>query len=105
MHSMDNNTVVVVVIFALIILAIAVAYRGQIAVKLKGPLGLGLDVKASQPTPPAPGAVSASDITAKQGSVTIAGQTGGDVTATKVVGGGDVSITSSPPPKDSNPKA
>lgn len=55
---MDNSMVIVLVItvFALVVIAAFVIYRHRAKVRIKGPLGTGLEIEASnQPASPTPG--------------------------------------------------
>lgn len=55
---MDNTTIIIVIaIFALVIIVVAILFRGKIRASIKGPGGLGVDVEAAnEPRQPAGGA-------------------------------------------------
>ena len=103
---MDSNTVLalVVVVFALIIVAIVIAFRKRIPAIIKGPMGTRLDVSATnEPTPPRP-AVSIRRSTSRSGGALADDHTGRGAEIDHVQAEGDL-LASSTPPQDGGPKA
>lgn len=105
---MDTTTVVVVAILACIVVAAFLVYRSRAKVSLKGPLGTGLEIDASNqaqaaPTPPQPG-VQIEDATSKRGGILAQDQTGKGTVVRRVEVQDDI-IATSTSPKDTPPKA
>ena len=104
---MDTTTIVIIAIFACIVVAAFLVYRSRAKVSLKGPMGTGLEIDASNqpeaaPTPPQPG-VQIEDAKAKRGDIVLDDQTGRGVVGKQLEAGKDI-LASSAPPKDTPPK-
>ena len=106
---MDTTaTIVIIAIFACIVIAAFLVYRSKAKVSVKGPLGTGLEIDASNqpptvPTPSQPG-VQIEDATSKKGGILAQDQTGKGTVVRRVEVQDDIVATSTPP-KDSGPKA
>jgi hypothetical protein len=99
----DTNTVLVIVIdiFAVIVIIAFLLYRTKAKVSVRGPLGTGLDVDASnEPAPLAP-ALTAEDIKSG-GDMTATDETGRGLKAKNVDAGKDVTLKTTGP-KDPPP--
>jgi len=102
---MDNKMIAVIAIFALIIIASFLVFRQRSKVRIKGPLGTGLDVDASNdPLPPTPG-VTIEDAKSRGGGLLAEDQTGRGASVKRVDVQTDIGVSSVPPPKDHDPKA
>ena len=106
---MDTTLIVIIVIFACIVVAAFLVYRSRARVSLKGPLGTGLEIDATNqppaaPTPPQPG-VQIEDATSKRGGILAEDQTGKGAVVKRVQVQDDIIATSVPPKPDQPPKA
>ena len=104
---MDPTIVLVIVIFALVAIAAFVIYQRRAKVEIKGPLGTGLSIDASneQPAqPPKPPAVQIEDAVSKGGSIKATDKTGNGAAIRRVEAQNDITATSTAP-KDAAPKA
>ena len=102
---MDNPSMLLLVIcvFALVAIAAFLAFRRRAKVKIKGPLGTGLEIDASnEPASPGP-AVKVSEAQSRGGGLTARDETGRGVEVSKVEVERDISATSTPLKPD--PKA
>ena len=110
---MDTSAIVIIAILACIIVAAFLVYRSRARVSLKGPLGTGLEIDASNqppatggpqaaPTPPQPG-VQIEDAKAKRGDIVLDDQTGKGAVGRRLEAGKDI-LASSALPKQ-GPKA
>jgi hypothetical protein len=98
-------TVLVVVIFALIVIFSFVVYqqRGEAEIKI---FGISLKIKGSNETPPAKPAISAKDITSREGGLIANDGTGNGIEVEKVNVKDDVLLSSNKPSQaSSNPQS
>ena len=101
----NNTAIIISAIFALIVVAIVLVFRQQIEVKIKGFLGMEMDVKASNPSQSMPGGALIEDVEAG-GDARAKTSTGGDAIVRRTKAEGDVEATSSKSSKEhSDPKA
>ena len=105
---MDTTTIVIIAILACIVVAAFLVYRSRARVSLKGPLGTGLEIDASNqpaatPTPPQVG-VHVEDAKSTGGGILAQDQTGKGTLVRRVEVQDDI-IATSAPPKDTPPKA
>ena len=102
---MDPTTAAVLVIslFALIVVAAFLIYRSRAKVKVKGPLGTGLDLDASNEPPPASPGVRVKDATSHGGGLLAEDKTGRGADVEGVEVQDDILVTSSPPPQEGPP--
>jgi len=101
---MDATTLavtLVIIIFALIVTAAFLVFRQRGRVNIKGPMGTGLELDASNDPPPSQPGVEGKRIKTK-GGVRADDHTGRGATLEDVDAGDDVLLSSSPPP---GPKA
>jgi hypothetical protein len=98
MTSIDNNTLLllVIVIFALIVIAAFQVFRKHAKVKVRGPLGTGLEVDASNDPSVPPPAVKVSDAMSRRGGLTAKDETGRGVEVNRVEVEGDITASSAP---------
>jgi hypothetical protein len=101
---MDSTAVLIIIVFALIAIAAFVIYQRRAKVEIKGPLGTGLSIDASNDDPAKPSAVQIEDAVSKGGNIKAANETGGDAAIRRVEAQGDITATSTAP-KDAAPKA
>jgi hypothetical protein len=99
---MDKTTAILIAlgILALVFIAFFAVFRKQGQGKIKGPFGMGIEVKGSNVSQPKPG-VTVEDAQA-DGSIRATDGTGQGVAAKKLKAGGDIELTNSP--GDSPPK-
>ena len=101
---MDTSIVIIIAIFALVIVAAFIVFRQRAKVKIKGPLGTGLDLDASnQPEPPTP-AVRVKDAKSEAGGLLADDQTGRGADVESVEVHDDILVSSTPPQEDPDPK-
>ena len=99
---MDTTLAVVIAIFALVVVAAFIVYRQQSRVNIKGPLGTGLELDASnQPAP----AVQVEDAKSRKGGLVADDQTGRGAAVRRVEVEGDILASSTPPEEPPAPKA
>ena len=101
---MDNSTMILLVIiaFALVVIVGLLIFR-RVRAKIRGPLGTGVEIDASnEPASPSP-AVRVSEAKSRSGGVTARDETGRGVEMSKVKAERDITATSTPPKPD--PKA
>lgn len=103
---MNNNTatIIVLALFALIIIAVILAFRQQIEIKIKGFLGMEIDVKAANATSAKAGDALIEDVEAG-GDATASASTGGDAVVRRTKAEGNVTAISTPPGDSPDPKA
>ena len=99
---MDKTTAILIAlgILAIAFVAFFAVFRKQGQGKIKGPFGMGIEVKGSNESQAKPG-VSIEDAQAK-GNIRAKDETGQGVAAKKLKAGGDIEVTNSPgnsPPK------
>jgi hypothetical protein len=102
---MDNSTMMVVVVIVLASVAIVafLIYRLKAKVSIKGPMGTGVEIDASnEPVAPS-AAVRVTDAKSRSGGLTARDETGRGVDVNKVEVERDITATSTPPKPD--PKA
>ncbi len=101
---MDTTTVTIVIaLFALIVVASFFVFRQRGKVKIKGPLGTGLELDASNDPPPSRPGIEAANIKSRKGGLVADDQTGHGVKTTDVDVEDDVLLSSSDP--KANPPA
>ena len=105
---MDTTLIIVIAVFACIVVAAFLVYRSRAKVSVKGPLGTGLEIDASNqpqavPTPPPSPGVQIEDAKAKHGDIVLDDQTGRGAVGKQLEAGKDI-LASSAPPKDTPPK-
>jgi hypothetical protein len=101
---MNATIAVVIAIFALVVVAAFLVFRQKAQVRIKGPLGTGLEVDASnQPAPPPPG-VSVEDAKSRKGSLVADDQTGRGAHVRQVEVEDDILVSSTPPAEPPSPK-
>ena len=99
---MDTTLAVVIAIFALVVVAAFIVYRQQSRVNIKGPLGTGLELDASnQPAP----AVQVEDARSRKGGLLADDQTGRGAAVRRVEVEDDILVSSAPPDQPTAPKA
>jgi len=96
----QTATLIAVAIFALLVIFLAVHFRGRIKAGIKGPGGTALDVEASNPEPTTTPGVRMDGVTSRAGGVQATDGTGRGADIRNVDAYGDVRATS-----DSHPKA
>ncbi|MEW5989588.1 MAG: hypothetical protein AB1791_23410 [Chloroflexota bacterium] len=101
---MDNTAVIIVVIFAVIVVAAFAVYRRRSEVKIRGPLGTGLELKASNKGKESQPGVKVEDATSRRGGLLAEDKTGRGVDAKRIDTADDILLSSSPPSAD-DPKA
>jgi len=104
---MNTSTaaIVVVAIFAAIVVAAFLVFRQRGKVEIKGPLGTGLKLDASnEQKPPAPG-VEIEGAKSRGGGLVAEDGTGRGAKVKDVEVQDDILVSSTPPKQDSNPKA
>ncbi|MCP4992870.1 MAG: hypothetical protein GY934_03645 [Gammaproteobacteria bacterium] len=96
---MDTTVTIVfvIVLFALIIVASFFVFRQRSKVKVKGPLGTGLELDASNDLPPSRPGIEATNIKSRTGDMVADDQTGHGVKTTDVDVEDDVLLSSSDP--------
>jgi hypothetical protein len=94
---MDNSTmIVVIVVFALVVIVGLLIFR-RVRAKIKGPMGTGLEIDASnEPAGPGP-AVRMSEAKSRSGGLAARDETGRGVEVSKVEVERDITATSMPP--------
>jgi hypothetical protein len=101
---MDTTIAVIIAIFALVAVAAFLVFRQRAKVRIKGPLGTGLEVDASnQPAPPTPG-VRVEDAKSRKGGLVADDQTGRGADVRKVEVEDDILVSSTPPGERPGPK-
>ena len=98
---MDNNLtyLIIVVIFAIIIILAFLFFRQRAQVKIKEPLGTGLDINASnEPNTPNP-AIKGQDLTSRKGGLAAHDKTGRGVDIQRAEVEKDINLSSSNDPK------
>ena len=103
---MDSPTTIVIIIalFAVISIAAFAIFRRRTRLSIKAPLGIGLELEASnEPTPPAPGVI-VRDATSREGGLVAEDSTGRGALAERVETKDDILVSSGPPPGESDPK-
>jgi hypothetical protein len=103
---MDVNsvTVIVIAIFAIVIALVLVTFRRRATVGLKGPLGMRLDVDASNEPMPGQAGVRVTDALSHGGGLRAADLTGRGAEVERVETEGDIEVSSAQG-SDLNPKA
>jgi hypothetical protein len=98
---MDTNTTLIIIVAILALIAIIAFFRFSRSsqVKLKGPLGTGLDLKAHNDVAPITPAATLKDAQSG-GNVTVSDETGRGATGEQIKSKGDISVRS----KNSDPK-
>ncbi len=100
---MDTTTIVVIAIFACIVVAAFLVYRSRTRISVKGPLGTGLEIDATNQPPAAPTTlqpgVQIEDATSKCGGILADDQTGKGAVVRRVEAQDDILASSTPPPK------
>ena len=98
------NLVLLIVVFALVVIVGLLIFR-RVRAKIKGPLGTGLEIDASnEPATAGPGpAVRVSEAKSRSGGLAARDETGRGVEVSKVEVERDITATSTPPKPD--PKA
>ncbi|HEX9941114.1 MAG TPA: hypothetical protein VGG03_03795 [Thermoanaerobaculia bacterium] len=102
---MDTQTVALlaVAIFVLLVVFIAGRFRRGIKADIKGPLGTGLSVEASNPDSPANPGVRVEGARSQAGGLKAADRTGRGADVKNVDTYGDIDVTSAPNPKAEPP--
>ncbi|HEX6903778.1 MAG TPA: hypothetical protein VF789_28975 [Thermoanaerobaculia bacterium] len=102
---MDTQAValVAVAIFALIVIFLAVRFRGGIKAGIKGPGGTSLDVEASNPQASTSPGVKIEGAKSRAGSLQASDHTGRGADVKDVDTYGDIQVTSDPHPKAEPP--
>jgi hypothetical protein len=101
---MDNSTIIlaVIIVFALVVIVGLLIFR-RVRAKIKGPLGTGLEIDASNEPAGQGAAVKVTEAKSRSGGVTARDETGRGVEVSKVEVERDIAVTSTPPKPD--PKA
>ena len=103
--STELMLVLVIVVLAVVALGAFAVYQSRAKVHIKGPLGTGVSVDASnEPNPPPPG-IHAEDIKSRKGGLLAQDDTGRGVVAKEVDVETDVILGSTPPKSKPDPKA
>ncbi len=101
---MDTTIAIIIAIFALVAVAAFLVFRQRAQVRIKGPLGTGLEVDASdQPPPPTPG-VRVEDAKSRKGGLVADDQTGRGADVRQVEVEDDILVSSTPPAETPSPK-
>jgi hypothetical protein len=99
---MNTTVAVVIALFALIVVAAFLVFRQRSKVGIKGPLGTGLELDASNQ--PAPG-VEVEDAKSRAGGLVADDQTGRGAKVKGVEVQDDILVSSTPPHEQAGPKA
>ncbi|MEP7012465.1 MAG: hypothetical protein ABJC13_19265 [Acidobacteriota bacterium] len=86
-------------ILALVALAYLAVFRKKGELKIDGPGGTGLSFKGSSESDRHPAGETTAERIRAEGSIGVAGRTGGKVTARDLDAGGDVRVENHPDPK------
>ena len=100
---MDTTAIVILAIIALVVVGSFFVYRRRTSVDIKGPLGTGLKLNASDEATPGPPGVKMEDVESRKGGVLAEDKTGRGVDMKGVKADQDVLATSegeSPDPKE-----
>src|SRR3954463_10337385 len=98
---MDTTTAAVigVAIFALLVIFIALRFKGNLKAGIKGPAGTSLDVEASKPQLTTTPGVRMEGVKSHAGSVQAVDRTGRGADVKNAEAYGDINATSDPNPK------
>jgi hypothetical protein len=101
MVDMDTTTaaVIVVAVFALLVIFLAVRFKGRLKGEIKGPAGTGLDFDASNPQPTTTPGVRMDGVKSYAGNIRATDRTDRGVDIRNAEAYGDVEATSGPHPK------
>jgi hypothetical protein len=96
-------TLIAVAIFALLVIFLALRFKGKLKAGIKGPAGTSLDVDASNPEPTTTPGVRMDGVKSRAGGVQAIDGTGRGADVRNVDAYGDVRATSDPSPKAGPP--
>jgi len=102
---MDVTTaaVIVVAVFALLVIFLALRFKGGLKGNIKGPAGTGVDFDASNPQPTATPGVRMDGVKSHAGNIRATDRTGRGADVRNAEAYGDVDATSDPDPKAGPP--
>jgi hypothetical protein len=105
MVGMDTTTaaVTVVAVFALLVIFLALRFRGGLKGGIKGPAGTGVDFDASNPKPTTTTGVKMDSVKSHAGNIRATDRTGRGADVRNAEAYGDVDATSDPHPKAEPP--
>ena len=101
---MDTTAIVVIAILALIVIAAFLVFRQRARVEIKGPLGTGLKLDASNDLPPLTPGVKVEAAKSRAGGLLAEDNTGRGADVKQVEVQDDILVSSTPPKKDPDPK-
>jgi hypothetical protein len=101
--DIQTATLIAVAVFALVVIFLAVRFKGGLKAGIKGPAGVGLDVEASNPQPTTHPGVRMDGVTSHAGSIQAVDRTGRGADVRNAEAYGDVQATSDPNPKAEPP--
>ncbi len=93
--------VLIVIVFALIVIATFIVHRQRNKIKIKGPLGTGLELDSSNDPTPSQAAIKAEGIKSREGGLMADDQTGRGIDVKQVDVKDDVLLGSTSSRKDS----
>jgi hypothetical protein len=101
MVGMDTTTaaVIVVSVFALLVIFLAVRFKGRLKGGIKGPAGTGVDFDASNPQATTTPGVRMDGVKSRAGNIHATDRTGRGADVRNAEAYGDVDVTSDPTPK------
>jgi hypothetical protein len=102
---MDTTAIVVIAILALIVVAAFVVFRQRTSVRIKGPLGSGLELDASNNPPRITPGVKIEGAKSRSGGLLAEDKTGRGAEVNQVDVKDDILVTSAPPGENLDPKA
>ena len=100
--DISTNVVLLIAVFALVVI-VGLLISRRVRAKIKGPLGTGLEIDASNESASPGPAVKVSEAQSRGGGLTARDETGRGVEVSKVEVERDITATSTPPKPD--PKA
>jgi hypothetical protein len=102
---MDTQTaaLVAVAIFALVVIFLALRYRGRLKADIKGPLGTGMTVDTSNPESPVTPGVKVEGARSRAGGLQATDRTGRGADVKDIDTLRDIQVTSDPHPKAEPP--
>jgi hypothetical protein len=105
MVGMDTTTaaVIVVAVFALLVIFLAIRFKGGLKGRIKGPAGTGVDFDASNPQPTTTPGVRMDGVKSQAGNIRATDRTGRGADVRNAEAYGDVDATSDPHPKAEPP--
>src|SRR3954468_13298246 len=90
---------IVVAVFPLLVIFLALRFKGNLKGGIKGPVGTSLDFDASNPQPTATPGVRMDGVKSHAGNIRATNRSGGEVEVRNAEAYGDVDATSDPHPK------